>query len=230
MTSPRIHRQPKRNTRLKAKKASEANGRHPFAAGSKRFILVLGGASSGKSCFAEKLAKRLGKNVLYLATGVITDPEMATKVARHRKRRPAHWQTVEAPLTAAEAIAEVFAERPPLATEGEPGPASPEAAARLGEGIDVILLDGLTFYVSNLLFSLELPRRTILSRVKELAKKAGQIPAHVIIVSDEVGLGPVPATELGRSFRDLLGEANQILARAAGEVYLVLAGLPKRLK
>lgn len=203
------------STRL-AKISLNGKGKSPGKSSSearKRFILVLGGASSGKSRYAESLAEGLGEKVVYIATGVITDEEMAGKVARHRQRRPGHWRTIESPLEADQALALTF----------------PPGETAFGTG-RVILLDGLTFFVSNLLYSRGDSVAATLVRVERLARAAQEAPAHVIVVTDEVGLGPIPTTSLGRIFRETLGEANQILARAADEVYLVIAGLAQRLK
>lgn len=174
-------------------------------------ILVLGGARSGKSGFAEELAGRAGPRVVYVATATVGDQEMARRVAHHRARRPVNWQTVEEPFR-------------------------PERAVRVyGGEADAVLVDCLTMWITNLL--LDGPERPaedtetlILERARELADAAGPAPARVILVANEVGLGLVPDNPLGRNYRDIAGRVNQYLARRADQVYLVVAGLPVEIK
>jgi adenosylcobinamide kinase/adenosylcobinamide-phosphate guanylyltransferase len=178
----------------------------------KRLILVLGGARSGKSRLAEQLAARLGKRVAYLATAEAADPEMAARIAHHRARRPASWQTVEAPLRVGEAL------------------------AHLAGQADVVLLDCLTLLASNLLAPLganpdPLEAEARLEREIDAllaAYEAGQ--ASLVIVSNEVGWGLVPTWPLGRVYRDILGRAHQRLAARADRVLLVVAGIAVDLK
>lgn len=178
----------------------------------KRLILVLGGARSGKSRVAEELAGRLGPRVVYLATAEPRDPEMAARIAHHRRRRPASWHTVEAPLRVGEAL------------------------AREGAQADVALLDCLTLLASNLLA----PLGDDPDAAEAEARLEGEIDsllaayqagtASLIIVSNEVGWGLVPSSPLGRVFRDVLGRAHQRLAARADRVLLVVAGLAVDLK
>ncbi len=168
--------------------------------------LVLGGVRSGKSRFAEAQAASRGGRVLYIATGVVTDGEMAERVAWHRTRRPPGWRTVEAPRDPAAVLAE-----------------------HARGGFEAVLLDCLTGFVSNLLLE-GLDREAILERADLLAVAAERFPAPVIVVSNEVGCGVVPAAPLGRAFRDVQGEANQRLAARASRVYLCVAGIPVRIK
>ncbi|CEP68695.1 Cobinamide kinase/cobinamide phosphate guanyltransferase [Moorella glycerini] len=180
-------------------------------------IMVTGGARSGKSRLAEELAVAGSEKVVYLATATVGDAEMAARVDMHRRRRPADWQTVEAPLAVTEAV------------------------AREGQRAGTILLDSLGMWISNLL-SQETTEaedswekntaaiEAIMVKVRELAVVARQVPARVIIVTEEVGMGLIPPYPLGRVFRDLLGLANQEIARQADQVYLVVAGLPLVLK
>ncbi|MGI9860320.1 bifunctional adenosylcobinamide kinase/adenosylcobinamide-phosphate guanylyltransferase [Moorella naiadis] len=180
-------------------------------------IMITGGSRSGKSSLAEELAGRAGGEVVYLATATVDDAEMAARVARHRRRRPACWRTVEVPLEVAAAIEQ-------------------EGARAV-----TLLMDSLGMWLTNLLGSYdgegagsqdeqEKIIAGIMAKVQELAVAARQARARVIIVTDEVGLGLVPPYPLGRLFRDLLGLANQELARQADTVYLVVAGLPVVLK
>lgn len=176
--------------------------------------LVLGGVRSGKSAFAEGLAGGTTGTVLYVATGQATDDEMAERIRRHRVRRPAHWQTVEEPLAPGAALSEVM---------------------RAGSPCAAVLVDSLDVWLANLLLAHEtedLPAIEALA-VDELdillaAGREAAIPS--ILVSSEVGLSPVPPNRLGRHFQDLLGAVNQRVAAAADTVYLVVAGLPLKVK
>ncbi len=181
---------------------------------SKRLIFLLGGARSGKSQYAERWAREHGQQVLFVATAQAFDDEMRERIANHQAARPAHWQTLEAPLAPADAIAH-----------------SLEAAV-----CDTVLIDCLTLLASNLL--LTLPDdctqadadAAILDEVAKLLKVYQQSSATWLIVSNEVGMGVVPPTRLGRFYRDALGRANQRLAQVADEVLLLVAGLSWSLK
>jgi adenosylcobinamide kinase/adenosylcobinamide-phosphate guanylyltransferase len=168
-----------------------------------RRVLVLGGARSGKSGFAERLAAECGEPVVYVATATVTDEEMAERIARHRAQRPSAWRTLEAPTDVARRVG------------GEAG------------GATTVLVEDLTLLLSNLMAG---DRSGAEGRA--LAEVAGLVglAAHVILVSNEVGMGIVPEQPLGRHFRDALGRVNQAAAAACGEVYLLVAGLPLRLK
>ncbi|MFZ5647040.1 MAG: bifunctional adenosylcobinamide kinase/adenosylcobinamide-phosphate guanylyltransferase [Bacillota bacterium] len=181
----------------------------------KKVVLVLGGSRSGKSLFAERLAARMGGPVTYMATLDAGDGEMERRVAAHRERRPAEWITVEE-------------------TRNIPG-----KVLEAGKGSGVLLVDCVTGWLSNLLLDGDLPRPGssgaekevyIESRVKELAAAVRQCRSSVVLVSNEVGMGMVPPYPLGRIFRDIAGNANRILALAADEVYLVVAGLAVEIK
>jgi adenosylcobinamide kinase/adenosylcobinamide-phosphate guanylyltransferase len=173
--------------------------------------LILGGARSGKSSYAEQLAIELGQRILYIATAEIGDAEMAERIAAHRAARPAAWQTLEAPRNVGLALAE------------------------MSTAPDALLLDCLTLLVSNILLTLEgEPLTTIEAAVQAeveavLAAQA-QLNAPLIVVSNEVGLGLVPPYPLGRVFRDVLGRANQYLAARANRVIFMVAGLPMIVK
>jgi adenosylcobinamide kinase/adenosylcobinamide-phosphate guanylyltransferase len=179
--------------------------------------LILGGARSGKSSYAEALAARLGRRVLYVATAEPLDDEMRARVAAHQGRRPAHWRTLEVPRNVGSAL-----------------PATSDASS-----VDVILLDCLTLLVSNVLLSagataseLEAgaPWPGVQAELESLLEAHRRSGAHLIVVSNEVGLGLVPTSVLGRTYRDCLGWANQVLARAADRVILMVAGLPLDLR
>ena len=163
-------------------------------------VYVTGGARSGKSSFAERLAANSGEHVTYLATAQAFDDEMRERIERHRIDRPAHWPTLEEPLKVPQALAEL-------------------------QG--VILLDCLSLWVSNLVLA-GLEDAAILEQVDLLLEAASS--RTLIIVSNEVGSGIVPDNALARRYRDLLGWANQKAAAAASEAYLLISGLPLRLK
>jgi len=172
-----------------------------------RCTLVLGGARSGKSTFAERLAAAHGGRVTYLATAQAFDAEMTARIAAHRAVRPANWQTAECPL-------------------------DPAAALRaFGAETDCFLLDCLTLLVSNLLLADESSAEARVQSALDALLAAGrETEADLIIVSNEVGLGLVPEYPLGRLYRDLLGKANQRLAAHADHVYYLVAGLPLDVK
>jgi len=176
-----------------------------------KLVLVTGGARSGKSSFAEKLAKEANKDVTYLATSQALDEEMALRIKEHKKRRPRNWKTIEEPLNASSVI------------------------EKEGKSDRVILLDCLALLVANLIFSKgdstsEPIDQAVLNEIKTLAKISKNVPASVIIVTNEVGMGIVPEYPLGRAYRDTLGKANQILASEADEVYLLICGIPVNVK
>lgn len=162
--------------------------------------LVLGGARSGKSAYAERQAKESGLAVVFIATAQPLDEEMAARIARHRVERPAAWRTVEEPLRLAEALRR-------------------EAEARR-----CLVVDCLSLWLSNLL----LAGRE--AEVDKLLEALPALPGRLILVSNEVGFGIVPENALARRFRDEQGRLNQAIARFADDVTLVAAGLPLALK
>lgn len=182
----------------------------------KRLTFILGGARSGKSAYAQKLAAERGVRVLYVATAQAGDDEMVSRIAAHRAERPDGWQTLEASLSV--------------------GPAIRHHASRFTLPPDVILLDCLTLLASNVIVPLPEPvteadATAALDReIDELLAAYRETEAEWIVISNEVGLGIVPAYALGRVYRDALGRANQRLATAADEVLFMVAGLPMRVK
>jgi adenosylcobinamide kinase/adenosylcobinamide-phosphate guanylyltransferase len=183
--------------------------------GTPQLILLLGGARSGKSTFAERLAQRSGRSVAFIATATASDNEMRERIQRHRASRPASWSTIEEPYHL------------------------PDAIKRAAEQADVLLLDCMTIWLNNWLLAhnitdLEEAAATnapyaeaVLAAVDALLAAFAALPSSktLVVVTNEVGLGIVPAYALGRVYRDLLGLVNQRLAAAADRVYLMVAGL-----
>jgi adenosylcobinamide kinase / adenosylcobinamide-phosphate guanylyltransferase len=164
--------------------------------------LVLGGVRSGKSRYAQQLAER-SRRVVFVATAKISDDEMRGKIERHRADRLKRWITIEEPLELVEVM-----------TEHQ-------------SNSDVILIDCLTIFAANLL---EAGENGIDARVRALCEALRATDCAVVLVSNEVGSGVVPAYPLGRRYRDLLGEINQSIAKVADDVVLMIAGLPLALK
>ena len=170
-------------------------------------IFITGGARSGKSKLALQLAERAGGKVAFIATARAGDDEMAERILIHKKSRPKEWTTIEEPMDVPSAIS--------------------KAADH-----DVVIIDCLTLLLSNLMLEdngLDETGR-ILGKIEDLVKVSRSFKGTVIVVSNEVGMGIVPESELARKFRDLAGRANQIMANAADEVYLCVSGIPLKLK
>ncbi len=185
-------------------------------------ILILGGARSGKSTFAERLAIKSGRSVAFIATATAGDEEMRERIARHRVARPAAWRTIEEPLDLAGAVLQ---------------------ASKLA---DVLLLDCITLWLNNLFAQTTrqheseaeqytagvLFEKAALQEIEKLLAAAHALAPGktLLIVTNEVGLGIVPAYPLGRLYRDTLGYLNQRLAQASDRVYLMVAGMGVDLK
>ncbi len=171
-----------------------------------RLTLILGGARSGKSDYARKLAQeRGGSDVLFIATAQAGDEEMRTRIENHRAERPREWQVIESPRRVASELA--------------------------GCHPSVALLDCVTLWVSNVLLAEKHNvERTMMLEVDQVLAWHRSTETELIVVSNEVGMGVVPDNELGRAYRDLLGAVNRRLAAAADEVYFVVAGLPTQVK
>jgi adenosylcobinamide kinase/adenosylcobinamide-phosphate guanylyltransferase len=178
---------------------SRAGARPPF-------VLVGGGARSGKSRFALERALALGERPLFIATAEAGDDEMRARIARHQDERAGRLRTIEAPRALAEAIASAGA-----------------------AGHDVVLVDCLTLWLSNLLVA-GAGADEAEARVEELGAVLARRACPVVLVTNEVGLGLVPETPLGRLFRDVAGRAHQRLAREADEVHVALLGVMLRLR
>ncbi len=170
--------------------------------------LIIGGARSGKSAFAEKLAAR-HERVLFVATAEALDDEMRQRIAKHQESRPSNWRTLEEPRAVAEAITTIDVAH------------------------DVLLLDCLTLWVSNLLLDMEGEadaEQHITTRAERLLAAYETSDAEWVVVTNDVGGGVVPPTVLGRAFQDALGRVNQLFAARADPVYTMTAGLAVDLK
>ena len=165
-------------------------------------VLVLGGARSGKSAFAERLVVETGLSRHYIATGRAFDDEMRDRIARHRDDRGDGWETHEEPLALAETILAV---------------ARPDRA---------VLVDCLTLWVTNLM----LEERDMGDAFAGLAKAIDAAPGRIVFVSNEVGLGIVPDNRMARAFRDHAGRLHQQVAAIVPQVYFIAAGLPLKMK
>jgi adenosylcobinamide kinase/adenosylcobinamide-phosphate guanylyltransferase len=170
----------------------------------KRIILVGGGTRSGKSRFALSLAAKLGERRLFIATGQAKDREMADRIQRHQASRGADFPTLEEPLALPRALRQVTDK-------------------------DVVVIDCLTLWLANLLLEGMAPA-DIADRVTDLAAALERRAFHAVVVTNEVGMGIVPESSLGRIFRDVAGSAHQLLSRRADEVYFAVLGTMLRLK
>jgi adenosylcobinamide kinase/adenosylcobinamide-phosphate guanylyltransferase len=175
-------------------------------------ILILGGARSGKSRLAVELAQKRGGHVLFVATAEARDDEMKQRIAAHRQVRPAGWKTLEAQTHIGKLITQNI--------------------GRAG----TVIIDCITLLVNNIFEPYEDEadakqlEKAVETEIKELLGAIDKSEALFIIVSNEVGLGIIPADRVSRLYRDMLGRANQMLAAHADEVYLLVAGLPVAIK
>lgn len=174
-----------------------------------KLIFVTGGARSGKSAFALKLAESIHGKRLYLATAEALDNEMLKRIKQHKKERGNNWKTIESPIKITEVI-------------------------KKNTGYDVILLDCLTVWISNMMHTANRPSGKgaggITKGIHSLISACKNSKANIIVVSNEVGLGIVPDNPLARRFRDIAGISNQKMAEAADKVYFVVSGMEMRLK
>jgi adenosylcobinamide kinase / adenosylcobinamide-phosphate guanylyltransferase len=169
-------------------------------------VLIGGGVRSGKSAFALAMARQLGARRAFVATAQPFDDEMRQRIAAHRTEREDDFATVEAPLELVGALAALAAAPP-----------------------DVVVVDCLTLWLSNLLLRGDSPEAIALE-VSRLAEVLSTSPFHAILVTNEVGMGVVPESALGRAFRDVAGRAHQALARRADRIYLAALGCILRLR
>ena len=171
----------------------------------KKIIFITGGARSGKSRFAEELARQFPGAKAYLATAQGLDEEMAQRIRRHRESRPADWQTLEEPLKVADCI------------------------SKEGDRFGLILLDCLTLWISNLLMA-GWSEAKILEAGVRLLEVSRRAQCSLILVGNEVGMGIVPENDQARLFRDLSGFIQQRAAREADEVYFMVSGIAQKIK
>ena len=173
-----------------------------------KMTFILGGARSGKSSYAQRLAERFGKSVTFIATAQAGDDEMSARIKKHRAERPAHWKTLEIPLGIASHAEQIKSE--------------------------VVILDCMTLLTTNLLMQFvkddladEAPfTEATQKEINELLSIIHKGEQDWLIISNEVGLGVVPPYPMGRVYRDGLGWANQLLAHEANEVFWMVAGIP----
>ncbi len=168
-------------------------------------VLVTGGVRSGKSGYAQHLAKSLSQKVVYIATAEALDTDMKERIRLHKKSRDKGWVTIEEPLDVLGAV------------------------RRSPAGRKVVLLDCLTLFISNLIFK-GLSDQAVCSEVKAILKALRQKADTSIVVTNEVGSGIVPDNRLARRFRDLQGRVNQIVAKEADRVCLLVSGIPVQIK
>ena len=180
-------------------------------------VLVGGGVRSGKSRFALQRAMQLGQQRVFVATAQIYDDEMQRRVTAHQAERGAQFRTVEAPLELAQTL---------------------KGLAQKG-GVEVVVVDCLTLWQSNLLLAATGQSKTpeepqvkaqVLAQVQELVELLPQLPFSTVLVSNEVGMGIVPESALGRWFRDIAGTTHQQVAAIATEVHMAMMGMRLRLK
>ena len=174
--------------------------------------LILGGARSGKSTLAQEMARKATGDVLFVATAEAGDEDMRARIEAHQRSRPAHWKTLEAPLAL-----------------------GPRLRESIG-GATTVIVDCVTLLVNNIFQengwteNADRLEKAVRDEIDGLIACMDSSGAHFIIVSNEVGLGIVPADRISRLYRDVLGRANQMLAARADEVYLLVAGIPLVLK
>ena len=166
-------------------------------------ILIGGGSRSGKSTYALARAREIGKRLGFIATAEAHDDEMHQRIARHREDRPSDFITIEEPLNLVDAL---------TVCEGQ---------------FDTIVIDCLTFWLSNLMLAEYTDLEGTFAQLMQTSRKSS---LWILFVTNEVGCGVVPDTELGRQFRDAAGRLNQLVAAAAAEVYWTVFGIPVRIK
>lgn len=169
------------------------------------YTFVTGGASSGKSKFAlQFLSSR--KDVTFIATGVKTDAEMELRIAAHRRERPMAWETIEEPLDIISAV------------------------GHMDERHSGLIIDCLTMWVSNLLYMDQCDGSEIIERAEDLASHLEYLDKKIVVVSNELGMGIIPASEESREYRRLAGEVNQIFAHSSIEAYLVVSSIGVKIR
>ena len=170
-----------------------------------KIILVLGGARSGKSSFAVDMATKKSDRVAFIATAIGIDREMKQRISAHKEARPKHWLTKDAPYDINTALGAIPADT------------------------KIVIIDCLTIYLTNLIMK-KLTDKMIIQRLSDLFELILKSRFSAIIVSNELGLGLVPNTKLGRRFRDLAGIINKLAAQKAAQAYLLVSGIALNLK
>jgi len=174
--------------------------------------LIIGGARSGKSTYAQEMARKSGKAVLFVATAEAGDEDMKKRIETHRESRPSSWVTLEATNHIGSQI-----------------------TGKIGNA-QVVIIDCITLLVNNIFMryndntDADLAEEEVMAEIEELTDCIDRSNAQFIIVTNELGLGVVPADRVSRLYRDILGRANQRLAQYADEVYLLVAGIPVAIK
>ena len=176
-------------------------------------ILITGGAKSGKSVFAEKKANEIGKKILYIATAIPFDDEMKNKIKIHKLRRPKSWDTFEGYIDLDNII------------------------YKNNNKYDCILFDCITLFITNYLqdflelkYDISSIENIILNELKKIIDITKNTKKEIIFVTNELGMSLVPENKLGRIFRDISGNINQFLAKESNEVYMVISGIPIKIK
>ena len=169
-----------------------------------RLTFITGGQRSGKSSFAVKLASARAERVVFVATCIPKDDEMKARIEQHKKARPRHWRTIVAEKEISSLLAQL-------------------------RGCDLVIIDCLTLLVSNYLIQGE-SEEAVLQEAKRIVETAKRASFETVIVSNQVGWGVIPTNPLARKFVDTLGKVNQIVAKYADEVILVVCGIPLKLK
>jgi adenosylcobinamide kinase / adenosylcobinamide-phosphate guanylyltransferase len=182
----------------------------------RKIILLLGGARSGKSHYAQELAEQSEQKVLFVATAEAGDEDMRLRIEKHKQNRPAAWRTLEARDRLGSRIEDEIGDK------------------------ELVLIDCITLLVNNIFCRYDekqfediadsVLEKQVISEMNELRACFKKVKADFIIVSNEVGLGLVPDNRMGRLYRDILGRANQMLAQSSTEVYFMVAGIPLRVK
>ena len=182
----------------------------------KKILLLLGGARSGKSYYAQELAKKTAEKVLFVATAEAGDEDMRRRIEKHQHDRPAAWRTLEATTGIGDRIQDEI------------------------EDEQMVIIDCITLLVNNIFgryneqqfetIEDSVLEKQVISEINQLLECLKTVDSSFIIISNEVGLGLVPGNRMGRLYRDFLGRANQMLAQNADEVYFMVAGIPLRVK
>ena len=181
-----------------------------------RNILIIGGARSGKSDYAQELAMSLPQPVLFVATAEAGDEEMRQRIEAHREKRPATWKTLEAPILIGDRI------------QNEIG------------SIPTVIIDCITLLVNNVFNKYSGPdgertgsdliEKDVTAEIESIVECMNEVNAGFIVVTNEIGQGLVPASSMSRLYRDMLGKTNRLLAQNMEEVYMMVAGLPVKIK